>query len=236
MGQGRARLRGEPWHERDSAVVPDDDAVLHGARRLLKLAAGQTPESQAVPPKFVVNVNRVLVPVVVRDKEGKAVSDLTREDFQVFDNGKPRAVSGFTVENRGAEVTSKATVGDGQQRVVPESRASQPLTLPRRITVFFFDDMHLSVDELPYVQKASVKALTGALVDSDMAGVVTTSGKTNSGLTRDRAKLQEAIMGLRPAALYRSSSADCPTSTTTRPTSSRTSTTLRPCRTRSCRS
>jgi VWFA-related protein len=173
-------------------------------------AAEQTPESQAVPPKFVVNVNRVLVPVVVRDKQGKTVSDLTKEDFQVFDNGKVRTVSGFTVENRGALVTNKATAAGGKQAVVPESADSEPSALPNRITVFLFDDMHLSLDQLPYVQKAGVKALEGALADSDMAGVVSTSGKTNSGLTRDRSKLQEAIMGLRPAALYRSSSADCP--------------------------
>ena len=170
--------------------------------------AEQTPESQSVPPRFVVNVNRVLVPVLVRDKQGKAINDLKREDFQVFDNGKVRAVSGFTVETRDAVVTSKATAVD--QVAVPGSAASQLSALPKRITVFLFDDMHLSLDQLPYVQKASVKALEGALADSDMAGVVSTSGKTNSGLTRDRSKLQGAIMGLRPAALYRSSSADCP--------------------------
>ncbi len=196
--------------------------------------AEQTPESQSVPPRFVVNVNRVLVPVLVRDKQGKAINDLKREDFQVFDNGKVRAVSGFTVETRDAVVTSKATAVD--QVAVPGSAASQLSALPKRITVFLFDDMHLSLDQLPYVQKASVKALEGALADSDMAGVVSTSGKTNSGLTRDRSKLQGAIMGLRPAALYRSRVPTVLTSTTTRPTLSRTSTTLRLCRTQSCRS
>ena len=58
------------------------------------------------PARIVVNVNRAFVPVVVRDKQGHAVGDLKKEDFQVFDNGKPQVISGFTVEKR--EVTESA--------------------------------------------------------------------------------------------------------------------------------
>ena len=71
--------------------------------------AQQAPEPQPAPPRFVVNVNRVLVPVVVRDKHGLSINDLKKEDFQVLDNGKPRAVSGFTVENRGALLANAAS-------------------------------------------------------------------------------------------------------------------------------
>ncbi len=40
--------------------------------------------------------------------------------------------------------------------------------------------------------------------------VVSISGKIDSGLTRDRAKLQNAIMSLRPRGIYRTSKDDCP--------------------------
>ena len=49
---------------------------------------------------FVVNVTRVFVPVVVRDKQGHVVPDLKQEDFQVFNNGKPQPITRFTVEKR----------------------------------------------------------------------------------------------------------------------------------------
>ena len=74
----------------------------------------------------------------------------------------------------------------------------QVAVLPKRITVYLFDDLHLSAEDLGYLKKIDAKALDGALVGSDMAAVVSTSGKVNSGLTRDRAKLHAAIMSLEP--------------------------------------
>src|SRR5208337_3022308 len=70
-------------------------------------AAQQAKQVEENAPTVQLNVNRVLVPVVVRDKQGRAVDDLRKEDFQVFDNGKPRPVSAFTIEKRGATEAAK---------------------------------------------------------------------------------------------------------------------------------
>ena len=64
--------------------------------------------------------------------------------------------------------------------------------------LLFDDNLHLTYEDITYVQKAASNALDGMLSGSDVAAVVSTSGKINSGLTRDRAKLQDAIMALRP--------------------------------------
>src|SRR5450631_4452069 len=60
--------------------------------------AQQKNAADDTPFKIEMNVNRVLIPVVVRDKQGHAVGDLKKEDFQIFDEGKPVPISAFAVE------------------------------------------------------------------------------------------------------------------------------------------
>jgi VWFA-related protein len=170
-----------------------------GAQSTSEQAIGVEP----VPSKIVVNVNRVLVPVVVRDKQDRAVGDLRKEDFQVFDNDTLRTISAFAVEKR---VTLKA---GSQAQPGSGFRVSPPAVAPSRFVIFLFDDMHLTPEDLAYSQKAAIKAVDTSLTDSDLAAVISISGKTSSGLTSDRAKLKDAIMGVKLRSLYRFNG-DCP--------------------------
>jgi VWFA-related protein len=178
-------------------------------------AAQQAGEPRNTAPSLQLNVNKVLVPVVVRDKQGRAVGDLKEEDFQVFDNDKPRPISAFTVERRGGAETNSETNSTSNppgppEQPLPPAGTQQTTTLPKRIIVFLFDDMHLNTADLVYAKKAAASALDGALDDSGMAAVVTVSGKTNSGITRDRTILLNAISAIQSRSLYRSDAAECP--------------------------
>jgi VWFA-related protein len=187
--------------------------IICGLALLCTRAAAQ-PNQEAPTtdgaPKIQVAVNAVLVPVVVRDSQGRAVGNLTKENFQVLDRKKPQVISGFSIQKRAALETNRTPTLPVPPVPSPVSPAASPsATPPQRFIVFLFDDLHLSASDLVHVQKVATKVVAGSLADSDMAAVVSFSG-TYSGMTRDRAKLQEAISKLKTQELYRHIARECP--------------------------
>ena len=65
---------------------------------LLAMATA-VPVAQQVPstdrPKFGTSTAAVVVDVIVRDKKGHPVVDLTKDDFEVFENGTVQKVIDF---------------------------------------------------------------------------------------------------------------------------------------------
>ena len=179
------------------------------------MSAQQTNETapQSDFPKIVIEANSVLIPVVVRDSQGRSVGGLKKEDFQIFDKNKPQVISGFSIQKRSGLENYRPSAeptptNSGSTKATPGS-AQSPAKTPERFIVFLFDDMHLDTGDLAQIQKVATKMIAEALNDSDLGAVVSTSG-ANSGLTHDRAKLQDAIMKLRVQILYRNNEHGCP--------------------------
>jgi VWFA-related protein len=172
------------------------------------IATPQTQAPGAQDGTFTLEskVDVALVPVLVSDAQGRAVGNLKKEDFQIFDNDKPQVVTGFTIQRRAAPETDI----HGAQPSAGLTVTPQWAVVPDHFIVFLFDDMHLNASDLAQAQKAGTRMLAGSLTDSDMAAVVSISGRINSGFIRDRTVLQDAIMNLHLQGLYRATGSECP--------------------------
>jgi VWFA-related protein len=181
-------------------------AVLFYAAGSCSLAQDTEVNLRDEPATFRARVNLVLVPVVVRDKNGRAIGDLKKEDFALFDNGKPQVITKFSVEKAGAAKPEFAKP-DNAGTAAPESPT---VTLPDRFVIYLFDDVHLTFPNLVQVREAAGKHIDSGLHPSDRVAIFTTSGQGNLDFTDDRAQVHEALLRLRPRPIARASFTDCP--------------------------
>lgn len=154
------------------------------------------------PATFKARVNLVMVPVVVRDKLGRAVGTLKQEDFQLLDKGKPQYISRFSVENLGKPL-EKGT------KPQPET-GENPADMPERYVAYLFDDLHLKFGDLAHVRDAAWSHISKDLRPTDRAAIFTTSGRDVIDFTDDKDKLHEVIMRMLPHPIDTQSIQKCP--------------------------
>src|ERR1700728_4051235 len=108
-----------------------------------------TPEMSThdAPATFSTKVNLVMVPVVVRDSKGKAIGTLQKEDFQLFDKGKPQVIAKFSVEKAGeAAIPAEVATDDAALENAGGATAATktPAPIAQRFVIYLFDDVHTS--------------------------------------------------------------------------------------------
>jgi len=155
---------------------------------------------------FQAKVNLVMVPVIVRDREGHAIGNLRQEDFQLFDKGKPQAITKFSVEKAGGRVGTASSAAGSKAE---SGEAPNAAALPDRYVAYVFDDLHIEMGDLIQVKTAAQHHLT-TLTESDRAAVLTTSGQGDLDFTDDREKLRQAIAKLMPRPLNLPRGTNCP--------------------------
>jgi VWFA-related protein len=145
------------------------------------------------PAVFKTRVDMVSVPVVVRDTKGHILGTLTKENFQIFDRGKPQEIVRFTVEKSG-EQTAKAT--KTVDAIPIEGEPAGMPDIPERFLVYLFDDMHLPFEDLVRSRDAAGRQLA-KLAKTDRAAIYTTSGQNQVDFTDDIDKLQADLLLIR---------------------------------------
>jgi VWFA-related protein len=172
------------------------------------LRAGQAPAGQAPAappasqtPTFKVQVDFVEVDTIVTDARGNYVHDLKKEDFQIFEDGKPQAITNFApidipIERGERPLFAKAPVEPDVQT------NERPFT--GRVYVMVLDSAHTLPQNTNLVRRAAKRFIDEKLGSNDLMAVVTARGAmggTDAGqeFTSNRRLLNAAVEKFRGA-------------------------------------
>jgi VWFA-related protein len=163
--------------------------------------------TKEAPALFQTRVNLVSVPVVVRDGKGHAIGTYTKDNFQVFDKGKPQEIVRFAVEKAGDLVAKAAKTVDA---IPTEGDPGANIDIPERFIAYLFDDIHLAFPDLARARIAAGNQLA-KMTKTDRAAIYTTSGQNQVDFTDDLDKLQADLLLLRNRSLFLTGGiAQCP--------------------------
>jgi VWFA-related protein len=157
---------------------------------------------------FKVRVNLVQVHVIVRDPSGKAIGDLKREDFLLYDQGKLQNVTNFSVET--PESRKQRSAAAAQTQDVAPGDSAKAIALPDRFVALVFDDIHLSMQDANFVRQQA-NHFVDSIGPNDRVAIYGTSGQISVEFTSDKEALHRAILGLIPHPMMpQSMGGDCP--------------------------
>jgi VWFA-related protein len=98
LAAGAAQARAQTTAAAQQANQQASQQASQGAAQT-QGAQPQTKSEQGSTPKISMDVKTVSVPVTLRDKHGKIISNLNKEDFVVDEDGRPQVVNYFAREN-----------------------------------------------------------------------------------------------------------------------------------------
>lgn len=138
----------------------------------------------------------------MRDSHGRPVSGLTKDDFSVYDSGKNRELTAFTVELSNAAVHASPTSGNSLPHTTsgvaeasdkPQPNSQAQSATPVRWIAIHFDDTNTPVGDLAHAKVASKRFVSEAAATGDRVGVFTTSAGRTLDFTSDTSTVLAAI-------------------------------------------
>ena len=150
--------------------------------------------------------------VIVKDDRGVFVSDLSKDEFEIYEDGVKQDIASMTMSH-GGRVTN---VLEAPPPPPPEGILLPPMRRVNdtsgRIFLFFVDDLHLQFQSSGRVRELFKKISKNLLHEGDLFGIVS-SGPSSIAIdmTYDRNRLEDAIKkiagdGLKPSEIINGAS------------------------------
>jgi VWFA-related protein len=154
-------------------------------------AEQQRPADDAPQVTFKVEINYVEVDAAVFDRQGAFVSNLRRDDFEVFEDGVRQDVTAFTQVNIPIERAEPMPL---QAKVPIEADViSNARPFDGRVYVIVLDDKHTAAFRTARTRKAAEQFITRYMADNDIACVLTTGG--SGGAMQDFTSNKRLLLG-----------------------------------------
>ena len=154
------------------------------------------PAPQEPPqPTFRIAVDLVTTDVIVRDSDTDAfVSDLTVDDFEVYEDGVRQEIVSLVLTHGGRVFNVQAAPAAPVQEgiILPVTRPTNDAA--GRVFLIFIDDLHLAFNLTIRTRDLMRRMLRVLVHDGDMFGIVSTgTSSIAEDLTYDRQVLEAAI-------------------------------------------
>jgi VWFA-related protein len=170
--------------------------TIRGIAAVLVLAGAslyaQRPLPAPASPTFTLAVDYIEVDALVTDRQGNLLHGLTKDDFQLREDGKPQAISAFSV----VDIPAMAPQSPLSARaVIAPDVASNTEPFAGRIYVAVIDDFHTPPDQTQRLKAAAQRFVQEDFGANDLMAVVHTVGSTeaNQTFTSDKQLLLAAI-------------------------------------------
>src|SRR6266550_6010337 len=166
-----------------------------------------SPVPQRTPPaadeQDVVRITTNLVQVdAVVTKDGRPVTDLKPEDFEISEDGRPQTITNFSyVSNSSAKSVTKAPA-----KAPGPDNTSAPIIPPalhpddvRRTIVLLVDDLGMSQESIIDARQRLRKFVNEELQPNDLVAIIRTGGEVGAlqQFTNDKRLLQGAVNRLK---------------------------------------
>jgi VWFA-related protein len=142
-------------------------------------AAPQT-QSKPVPLASSIDVRVVNVDVTVTDGNGKPVTDLTKGDFEVLEDGQPQAITNFSLN---------------QRKVAVSGSSGESSTAPRRKVIVVIDNNYIDSRQRSLTLDTLDRFLEERFDENSEWSIATIGQSLDiiQPLTSNRAKIREAV-------------------------------------------
>jgi VWFA-related protein len=176
----------------------------------LIIGAPKSSQSLPKPLQHEVSVTLKLVQVYVTDRKGNPVTDLRKEDFIVYDNGRPVGITEF---EKHVIPIARSDGGRVEEKIIPTPvAAARRVQLLARRFFLFFDFAYNNLGGIKKAKEAALHFIDYDVLPGDEVGLLSISMLKglviHEYLSTDHRKVRDAVAALDPGEVVAGRAAD----------------------------